>query len=220
MEMETRDLATPERKATMSDSSSSDSDALQHWNSLMARVAEHRDRQAFQQLFQHFAPLIKAFAYRVSIAEQGELFADELVQETMLKVWMKSQSFDQRLASASTWIFTVARNTRIDLLRKYRRQHSQVVSTEEVPMETLDTWDLWTEEQDSDLFNQLNQQRSRRQIQSSLRTLPQDQARVLEKVYLEDKSHSEVALELGLPLGTVKSRVRLALQKLKLSIDR
>lgn len=198
----------------------SESGGLQKWNALMARVAEHEDRQAFQQLFLHFAPLIKAFAYKVSLPDQAEMLADELVQETMLKIWTRSASFDSNLASASTWVFTVARNTRIDLLRKYRRQSSQLVSTEEVPMEALETWDLWMEDKDHDVFNMLSQQRSKRQVQESLKELPPDQAEILEKVYLEDKSHSEVAIELDLPLGTVKSRVRLALQKLRITIDR
>src|SRR5690554_3129335 len=86
------------------------SEESSHWNALLEKVASDEDRRAFQGLFQHFAPLIKAFAYKVPSVSQTEAFADELVQETMLKVWVKADSFDATRASASTWIFTIARN--------------------------------------------------------------------------------------------------------------
>ncbi|HND13917.1 MAG TPA: sigma-70 family RNA polymerase sigma factor, partial [Pseudomonadales bacterium] len=112
--------------------------------------------------------------------------------------------------SATTWIYTLARNSRIDLLRrKYRVR-------EEVDVDEL--WDLGTDE---DLLDeQVQQQRAREEVRESLRMLPQEQRRIIDKVYMEGKSHTEVAAELGLPLGTVKSRVRLALSKLKLMLDR
>lgn len=199
-------------KPTLSEESS-------HWNSLLEQVAAEQDRRAFQDLFEHFAPLIKAFAYKVPSVSQTEAFADELVQETMLKVWVKADSFDASRASASTWIFTIARNTRIDLLRKYSRHHTNAVSTESIA-DMLETQDIWFEELENDVFNNLAQQRNKRVIHESLKGLPEEQSYILEKVYLEDKSHSEVASELALPLGTVKSRVRLALKKLRISIDR
>ena len=190
-----------------------------HWNQLLVQVARKQDRRSFQQLFEHFAPLIKAFAYKVPSVSQTEAFADELVQETMLKVWVKAKSFDSRRASASTWIFTIARNTRIDLLRKYSRHHTNAVSTESIA-DMLETQDIWFEEMENDVFNHLAQQRNQKVIHDSLKDLPDEQSYILEKVYLEDKSHSEVATELALPLGTVKSRVRLALKKLRITIDR
>lgn len=195
------------------------SEESSHWNGLLEKVANEQDRRSFQSLFEHFAPLIKAFAYKVPSVSQTEAFADELVQETMLKVWVKADSFDASRASASTWIFTIARNTRIDLLRKYSRHHTNAVSTESLA-DMLETQDIWFEELENDVFNHLAQMRNKRVIHESLKGLPEEQSYILEKVYLEDKSHSEVASELALPLGTVKSRVRLALKKLRITIDR
>lgn len=193
-----------------------------HWSNLLLRVAENSDRLAFRELFDHFGPLVKAFTWKVSLPDQAESLADELVQETMLKVWTKAGSFDASMASASTWIFTIARNTRIDLLRKNSRHTRNTISTdtEDSPLDRLETDELWLEQRDTDLFNHLARQRSRRQILESMKELPREQSYILEKVYMEDKSHSEVATELDLPLGTVKSRVRLALKKLQLTVDR
>lgn len=191
-----------------------------HWVECLARVANDQDRQAFRELFDHFAPLVRSFAYKVPALEQPDVFADELVQETMLKVWTRADTFDSRLASPGTWIFTIARNMRIDLLRKQARHVVNTVSiNRDDDDDAIDMEDIWFEDENSDVFNHLARQRSRDMIHESLKTLPAEQAFILQKVYLEDKSHSEVAHELSLPLGTVKSRVRLALNKLKLVVD-
>jgi RNA polymerase sigma-70 factor (ECF subfamily) len=189
------------------------------WCACLARVAAEADREAFRELYDHFAPLIRAFAWKVSSLDHPEQFADELVQETMLKVWTGAASFNPKLASPGTWVFTLARNMRIDLLRRRARHIVNSVSLQDEDSQ-LDTDDIWFVDAGSDLFNQLAQQRSRRQIREALQTLPPEQAAILQKVYMEDKSHAEVAAELALPLGTVKSRVRLALNKLKLVVDR
>jgi len=194
----------------------------QYWTQCLQRVAAERDTAAFRELFEHFSPMVKAFAYKVPSLEHPDAFAEELLQETMLKVWTRAESFDAKLASPSTWIFTIARNMRIDLLRKQARHVVNTVSLSQEGEEDddVDLEAIWFEDENSDVFNQLAQQRSRRQIHESLKTLPAEQTEVLAKVYLEDKSHAEVAEELQLPLGTVKSRVRLALNKLKLVVDR
>ena len=192
-----------------------------HWAECLQRVADHQDRDAFRELYKHFAPLIKSYAFKVPGLEQTEVFAEELVQETMLKVWTKAGSFDARLASPGTWIFTIARNMRIDLLRKSARHVVNTVSLQQdEDNNTLDLEDIWFEDEGSDVADIVAQQSSSKLIRESLATLPEDQAEILRKVYLEDKSHTEVAEELQLPLGTVKSRVRLALNKLKLLVDR
>lgn len=191
-----------------------------HWVECLARVAQDQDRQAFRELFDHFAPLVRSFAYKVPALEQPDVFADELVQETMLKVWTRADTFDSRLASPGTWIFTIARNMRIDLLRKQARHVVNTVSiNRDDDNDDLDMEDIWFEDEDSDVFDHLAQHRNSEMIHESLKTLPTEQAFILQKVYLEDKSHSEVAHELSLPLGTVKSRVRLALNKLKLVVE-
>lgn len=193
----------------------------QHWIDCLRRVGADRDTAAFRELFDHFSPLVKSFAYKVPSLEQPDVFAEELLQETMLKVWTRAASFDPMLACPSTWVFAIARNMRIDLLRKQARHTINAVPLYHDDEEGgVDMEDIWFEDEHGDVFNQLAVQRSRRLIHESLRTLSPEQTTVLTKVYLEDKSHSEVAKELQLPLGTVKSRVRLALSKLKLLIDR
>ncbi len=93
-------------------------EAADQWCACLLRVAAHGDRQAFRELYDHFAPLIRGFAWKAAALEHPEQFADELVQETLLKVWTRAASFDPKLASPGTWVFTLARNTRIDLLRR------------------------------------------------------------------------------------------------------
>ena len=196
-------------------------DRAQYWIACLQRVAEHRDTDAFRELFDHFSPLVKAFAYRVPSLEHPDAFAQDLLQETMLKVWTRAASFDPKLANPSTWIFAIARNMRIDLLRRQSRHVVNSVSLYGDGEDgDVDLEDVWFEDENSDVFHQLATQRSRRQIHDSLKMLSIEQKTILAKVYLEDKSHAEVATELKLPLGTVKSRVRLALNKLKLLVDR
>lgn len=192
------------------------------WSECLRRIALSQDKAAFRQLYDHFAPLIKSYACQVPGLEQAEVFAEELVQETMIKVWTKALCFDPRLASSGTWIFTIARNTRIDMLRKSARHIVNAVSLhadEEGDEGTLEFEDIWFEDELSDVLSIVSLQRSAQLLRESLENLPQDQAEILRKVYMEDKSHMKVAEELRLPLGTVKSRVRLALQKLKLAIS-
>jgi RNA polymerase sigma factor (sigma-70 family) len=191
------------------------------WIECLQRTARNHDRMAFRQLYEHFAPLIKSYAFKVPGLEQKEVFAEELIQETMLKVWTRADSFDPHLASPGTWIFTIARNMRIDMLRKSARHVVNTVSLQHDEDDSaLDLEDIWFEDELSDVYTIVSQQRTETLIRESLRTLPEDQAEILRKVYMEDKSHTEVAEELQLPLGTVKSRVRLALNKLKLFVDR
>jgi RNA polymerase sigma-70 factor (ECF subfamily) len=172
-------------------------------------VARDRDRQAYAELFRHFAPLLKAFAL-ASPGMSSNALAEEMVQEVMLRIWNRAGTFDSSKASATTWIYTLARNCRIDLLRRKFRVR------EEVDVDEL--WDVGTdpEEPESGLY----QQRIEVDVRAALEELPPEQRVVVSKVYMEGKSHSEVAEELGLPLGTVKSRIRLAFSKLKLMLDR
>jgi RNA polymerase sigma factor (sigma-70 family) len=196
--------------------------AAARWIDCLARISADRDLVAYKALFDHFAPLIKSFAYKIPSLQESETFGEDLVQETMLKVWTRASTFDPGLSSPGTWIFTIARNMRIDLLRKQARHSVNTVSLyqDDDDSSELDMEDIWFEDETSDVFNLLLQERTRKQVNESLLTLPPEQADILRRVYLEDKSHSEVAAELHLPLGTVKSRVRLALNKLKLVVDR
>ena len=186
------------------------------WNTLLVRVAQKKDREAFQTLFEHFAPLVKAYAYKVSKLSQAEALAEELAQETMIKVWMKSHTFNPEKSAAGTWIFTIARNTRIDLLRKNSRHLAD--NNDEFDETVLSADDIWQVQTD-DTYSQMEQFDLNNKIMGSINELPSEQITVIKSIYLDGLSHFEAAAFLDLPLGTVKSRVRLALQKLKLTID-
>lgn len=179
------------------------------WESALRKVAQSADRAAFQSLFEHFAPLIKAFLLK-GIGSYGDRSqAEEMAQEVMIKVWNKAASFNSSKASVNTWIFTIARNTRIDFIRRNNRADRRI-----------DIEDIWHEADSPEPVIDLQRRRVESQIRTAMSTLPTEQAMVLEKAFMESKSHNEIAHELGLPLGTVKSRIRLALNKLQILIDR
>ena len=170
---------------------------------LLAAVAERHDRSAFAELFEYFAPRIKGYMRRLGV---DHVRADDLAQEVMLTVWRRAALYDQNQAAVATWIFTIARNKRIDGLRRERRPE-------------IDPEDPALVGEPDPAADQLV---SRNQINARLRTavndLPEEQAEVLRKNFFEDKPHTEIAEELDLPLGTVKSRARLALTKLRQTI--
>ena len=177
--------------------------------SALQKVAEHRDKAAFEMLFDHYAPLIRA--YSLAREPAADLVADELVQEVMMRLWLKASSYNAHLANLNTWIFTLARNCRIDYLRRNSRFVSEID-----PTEIFDN----IEDESPGPFQLVQQNRAQDNIRSGLEKLPQAQAEVLRKVYLEGKSHQQTSKELKLPLGTVKSRVRLALTKLEVLVAR
>ncbi len=202
-----------QRKTRMSTTASNGSDSNAERNAmlkeLMAKVADQRDKQAFEKLFDHFAPLLRS--YSLAREPGAALLADELAQEVMIKVWNKAHTYKPEMAAVSTWVFTLARNSRIDYLRRNGR-----FSTDIDPTEIFNNM----EDEGPDPFQLAQQQRVETKVHEGLKQLPIEQAQVLAKVYLEGKSHQETSDELGLPLGTVKSRVRLALQKLELLLKR
>ncbi len=175
------------------------------WSQLLTRVGGG-DESAFAALFAHFAPLIKGFCQSNKTYLVTES-AEELVQEVMIKIWQKAANFDPSRASASTWIFTIARNARIDYLRKHAKH--------DVNASPIDSEDIWDESSDNQPFVFIQRKREQKEVAELLSTLPIEQTRCLRKVYMEGKSHTEIADELDLPLGTVKSRVRLGLKKLQ-----
>lgn len=177
------------------------------WSECLTLIAANEDRAAFTRLFRHFAPLVKAFA--LSGSTLSATHADELVQEVMLKAWQKARAFDPEKAAASTWIYTIARNCRTDMFRRLQKFDTPLAADDFIP-----------DQEPSEPFAMLQSRRSRDRIHELMGTLPPDQAQILAKVYMEGKSHAEAAAELDLPLGTVKSRVRLAIQKLQIQIDR
>jgi RNA polymerase sigma-70 factor (ECF subfamily) len=177
-----------------------------YWNEHLIKVGHSKDKKSFKALFEHFGPLLKSYFMSKFPNQYSLQMMDELVQEAMIKVWQKGHSYDQNKAAASTWIFTLARNTRIDMLR---RQNKYANTT------SIETEEIWEDTTENGPYLLLQNRRKADDIQESLQKLPEEQALVIRKVYMESKSHSEVAEELGLPLGTVKSRVRLAQNKLQ-----
>jgi len=177
------------------------------WSECLVLIARSEDRAAFTRFFRHFAPLIKAFALAGSSLSAS--LADELVQEVMLKVWQKAGGFNPEKAAASTWVYTIARNCRTDMFRRLQKFDTPLAEDDVMP-------DQGNEEP----FAMLQDRRSQERVRKLMQGLPPDQMQILAKVYMEGKSHAEAAAELDLPLGTVKSRVRLAIQKLQIQIDR
>ncbi len=177
------------------------------WSVCLQQVADNQDREAFSRLFAHFAPLIKAFALNGSPIAASH--ADELVQEVMIKVWQKASGFNPHKAAASTWIYTIARNCRTDTFRRLQKFDTPVSAE-----------DIWPDEVEDSPLAAMQQRRDEVRVKELLQQLPHEQAQILAKVYMEGKSHSEVAEDLDLPLGTVKSRVRLAMQKLQVMVEK
>jgi RNA polymerase sigma-70 factor (ECF subfamily) len=170
---------------------------------LIQAIAQRRDRAAFADLFAHFGPRVKAWMLR---AGSNPAAAEELTQETMLAVWQKARLFDPARAGASTWIFTIARNLRIDSLRRERHPSELMPDPSEEPDDPVQ----------ADRVLTVAQQETR--IRSALGLLPPEQAEVIRKAFFEDKVHAEIEKELGIPLGTVKSRLRLAMARLRTAL--
>lgn len=167
---------------------------------LIERVALDSDREAFVELFRHFAPRVKSYL-RGMKADEG--LAEDLTQEVMLTVWRRAKQYDPRQASLSTWIFTIARNRRIDAVRREKRPEIDPNDPALVPDEQRAPEEL------------VSRQQQNAALREAIRELPGEQAQLLRLSYFEEKSHAEIASELDLPLGTVKSRLRLAMTKLR-----
>lgn len=168
------------------------------WVFCIASIRDTQDEAAFANLFHHFAPRVKAFLMR---SGASATLAEECAQEVMAAVWQKAHLFDPERASVATWIFTIARNRKIDALRKQKRPEP-----EELPWET---------NAQPDQAEVMALQQESQKLAAAIATLPEKQRSLIEKAYFRDLSHSEIAEETGLPLGTIKSRIRLALDRLR-----
>ncbi len=178
----------------------------QDWNSCLKTVGETQDRACFSLLFEHFSPRLKSFLLKAG--NLNEESAEELVQETMIKVWRRSSTFSPAQASASTWIYTIARNTRVDWFRKQNRENPAALNAD----------DVYDDNEDESPYSTLVQIRRNDHITQQLGELPQEQSEVLRMMYLQGMSGQQISDALELPLGTVKSRTRLALAKMKVGI--
>ena len=174
------------------------------WAALVEQVAANADREAFGQLFRHFAPRIKSYLMRLGASPAQ---AEELAQEAMIMVWRKAASFDRQQSTVATWLFTIARNKRIDAIRRERRPEidpddpALVPAAEPPPDAGIDAG-----------------QRGER-LRAAIAHLPAEQAELVKLAFYEDKSHGDIAVERGLPLGTVKSRLRLAFSRLRRAME-
>jgi len=191
----------PGRKHAGSDAAGANRAAM---NDYLEQVASRRDPTAFRALYELYAPRIKSYMLR-----QGAdaATAEELAQETLLAVWRKAQLYAPEKGNATTWIFTIARNLRIDRIRKERIWQPLPEGHEEQASEEAGPEDIASQ----------NEHRDR--IQEALGALPEDQQEVVTLSYIEGLSHSEIAERLDLPLGTVKSRMRLAYRKIKEAVE-
>lgn len=170
---------------------------------LISEIAARQDRAAFAELFHNFAPRVKAFLLRQGMSGAE---AEELSQETMLSVWRKAHLFDPARASASTWIFTIARNLRIDWARRQRDP------------KTLAEPAALGDPGDEPLMH-IAARQAELAVRAALRELPPDQHDIVRLSFLEDRSHQDISDMLGIPLGTVKSRLRLAFAKLRRALE-
>ena len=168
------------------------------WVVQVSAVRDHKDRAAFAELFAYFAPRVKSFLMRSGANPD---LAEECTQEVMATLWNKAHMFDPTKASVSTWVFTIARNRKIDMLRKQRRPEP-----EDLP---------WGPEAEPDQVEAMGLQQETEQLGRALSALPEEQRKLIERAYFGELSHSEIAAETGLPLGTIKSRIRLALDRLR-----
>lgn len=175
--------------------------AAQQLADLVSAIAERHDRQAFVVLFKHFGPRLKTFFMR---AGSSPSVAEDLVQETMLTVWRKASYFDADRAGVSTWLFTIARNLRIDQLR---RQKKPVMLPHE-PEELEDSAEVHVLGAERDEI-----------VRQALVGLPEEQAEIIRLSYYAEMTQSEIAGQLGIPLGTVKSRARLAMNRLRTLLE-
>lgn len=170
----------------------------------LRKIAEQRCRVSFSRLFSFFAPRVKSYALRQI---GNDALAMELVQDTMANVWQKAHLFNYEKGSPSTWIFTIARNIRFDMLRKQQNRKEDICSE--------DLWPVLFEQTADPNEADLEEQTTLNQVGEFLDKLPIKQQVVIEAIYVKGKSQQEVADELDIPLGTVKSRTRLALQRLR-----
>ncbi len=168
--------------------------------SLLVAVAENQDRAAFSELFAYYAPRVKSYLMR--LGSDGAQ-AEEIAQDVMVTVWRKASLFDRRQASVSTWIFRIARNRRIDVFRRTKKPELDPEETMLLPS-GVDAPDAGVDAMETET-----------RVRAAMKELPEEQRQLLKLSFYEGLSHSEIAEKLNVPLGTVKSRIRLAFRRMK-----
>ena len=176
----------------------------QFFSKLLVKVANKQDKSAFSELFLYFAPRVKSYMMKLG---SDETLAEELAQQTLLQIWRKAKLFDPQKAAASTWIFRIARNLRIDSLRKEKHFLVDDFDFTRVPDDKENQEDLLGHEETAFI------------VRKALNELSIEQATALRLSFYDGLSHADIATRLGLPLGTVKSRIRLAFSRLRETLN-
>ena len=172
-------------------------DELRH---CIKAVGKNQDKQAFGIIFKYFAPRLKSFLIKAGSTESQ---SEEVIQEVMIAVWTKAATYDNSKSSVSTWIYTIARNKRIDKIRKERRHYlSESDEGLEIPVDSTQEKEILSSQLSSSLKKYMS-------------NLPEEQSKLLQMSYYYNKTHADISEELKIPLGTVKSRIRLALTKMR-----
>lgn len=185
--------------------SSSDTRArdADYWAVQMARVARQRDRDSFMHIYDHFAPRVRQYLKGIG---SPEAVAEELAQEALLRLWQRAAMYDAMRSSVSTWLFRIARNLHIDRVRR----EPCWVPVDDVPG--------WLDKDDASDFSSAESHADHAELQNRINHLSTVQARLIRMSYLEAKSHQEIATELDMPLGTVKSGIRRAFLRLQVGV--
>ena len=174
-----------------------------NFNNLLVELASSRDKEVFSELFSYFAPRLKSMLMGTGTDPET---AEEVAQEAMISVWRKCEMYDPKKASASTWIFTIARNLRIDRFRSEKRPEFDANDPSLMP------------EAEPLADDQLIVSDRQAVVKNAIALLPEDQKTVISLSFVEGLSHQEISDRLNLPLGTVKSRLRLSFEKLRTSL--
>lgn len=169
-------------------------------NQLMAAVAQRQDVEAYEALYKHFVPKVRSYMFKIGA---DRVLAEEMAQEAMLSVWRKANQFDPDRGAASTWIYTIARNIRIDALRRGPRPDFDPNDPAFVPGDTPSADVSFDREQDAE------------RLREAMASLKADEIKALRMSFFDDMAHPAIATTLGIPIGTVKSRIRNACLKLR-----
>ena len=201
-EVERDQVGQPNHAAAIAKTGTQDTKA--DFAGLIEKIAEYKDRDAFAALFAHFAPRLKGYLLRLG-ASDGQ--AEEVLQEALLTVWRKAHLFDRKKAAASTWIFTIARNRRIDILRKKKFPEIEAQDPSLVP------------DAPRPPDEEVIEAREGEAVRLALQKLPEEQRELVRLAFYNGWSHSKIAADTNLPLGTVKSRLRLAFSRLRNELE-
>jgi RNA polymerase sigma factor (sigma-70 family) len=175
------------------------------WALLVKAVAEKQDREAFARLFDHYVPRIESYLMRLGT---DQATAQEVSQDVMLTVWRKAALFDPAKSSVTTWLYRIARNRRIDVARRNRLDYID-------PMDSA--FELVAD--DLRLDHAMDMQQREDVLRTAMRDLPEEQLSLVRLAFFESLSHNSIADRTGLPLGTVKSRIRLAFTRLRRALE-